>query len=506
MRGGRIAVAGTLAVALAAMAAPVARATAPQFTIGPSDWRAYGHDAQHTFAGTSTLTADKARLLSQRWFFATGDAVTANPIVVGGTVYVGSWDGHMYAIDAGTGAKRWSFAVKRQASVHPNPDGRALGDVTSDGGLITSAAWFEPAGQWHPPMVIFGGGFTLYALDATNGHLVWAHDLTGRPDLAPDPAHDETRVFSSPVVVDSKVIVGVSPDGQSGHRGYVAGVDLLSGAPAWRFETDVDASGTILNDGCGGVWASPTVDAVNGTVIEDVADCNFYGNRGGNPYNERVLALRAGDGSLVWRYTPKRLATSDPKCDYDFGATSNLGTGADGRPFLGVGGKDGTYYALDPATGAERWETNVVFGGLAGGFIGTTAFDGHRVYGATALGDFGRFEGFGQSNCFGDPRDTMVQEPSVHAFDAVSGKVVWQGALCQSFGPTAVAGGLVFVGCGISREVQIRDAATGTLVNAIPIPAPSDSGMAVVKDTVFFGTGSSEQGSPAGVYAFAPLR
>ena len=52
--------------------------------------------------------------------------------------------------------------------------------------------------------------------------------------------------------------------------------------------------------------------------------------------------------------------------------------------FLGIGGKDGTYYRLDPTTGATVWTTNVVFGGSAGGFIGTTAYDGHRVYGATA--------------------------------------------------------------------------------------------------------------------------
>src|SRR5207244_9889677 len=227
-----------------------------------------------------------------------------------------------------------------------------------------------------------------------------------------------------------------SPDGQDGHRGYVAALDLLSGAPVWRFETDVDAGGRVLNDGCGSVWSSATVDASHGTVVVDVADCDFYGNRRGNPYNERVIALRVRDGSLAWRFTPPRLAAADPKCDWDFGATSNLGTGPDGKPFLGVGGKDGPYYALDTAGGTLRWQANVVFGGLAGGFIGTTAIDGKRVYGATALGDFGRFEGFGQSDCFGDPRDTPVQEPSVHALDARTGHIAWQGELCQSFGPT----------------------------------------------------------------------
>ena len=42
---------------------------------------------------------------------------------------------------------------------------------------------------------------------------------------------------------------------------------------------------------------------------------------------------------------------------------------------------------------------NAQYGGFSGGFIGSTAFDGERVYGATALGDFGRFEGFGSLGC-----------------------------------------------------------------------------------------------------------
>jgi serine/threonine protein kinase len=44
-----------------------------------------------------------------RWRFATGGPVTPSPAVVGGTVYVGSWDNHLYALDAATGALRWRF-------------------------------------------------------------------------------------------------------------------------------------------------------------------------------------------------------------------------------------------------------------------------------------------------------------------------------------------------------------------------------------------------------------
>jgi len=44
----------------------------------------------------------------------------------------------------------------------------------------------------------------------------------------------------------------------------------------------------------------------------------------------------------------------------------------------------------------------VVFGGFSRGFIATTAYDGAQVFGATALGDFGRFETNGSQGPRGD--------------------------------------------------------------------------------------------------------
>jgi hypothetical protein len=64
---------------------------------------------------------------------------------------------------------------------------------------------------------------------------------------------------------------------------------------------------------------------------------------------------------------------------------------------------------------------------------------------------------------------------------------------------------MTFVGTGIARTIQIRDASAGTLLRTIPLLAPSDSGVIVVGKSIFFGTGSSEQAAPAGVYSFAAL-
>jgi polyvinyl alcohol dehydrogenase (cytochrome) len=463
-------------------------------TAGQWDWPTYGRSAQHTFSAPTTLDATSVRTLAPAWFFPTGDAVTANPIVVGSTAYVGSWDGFFYALDRTTGQLRWKFQIAPQPAVVPRP-GQFPREPTSDGGLITSSAWFQPGAGARPDLVIFGGGYTLYALRASDGTEYWHHDYTGLPEAPADPAHDEARIFSSPVVVGSRVLFGVTSDGQDGHRGYIAAANLATGGPLWRFETDVDDNGTVLNDGCGGVWSSPTVDAAHGVVVLDVADCN---NQALGPYNERVLALRIANGAPAWVFTPPRVAQGDPPCDWDFGATPNLGAAPDGSSFLGVGGKDGTYYRLDPATGHLVWMKNVVFGGVDGGFIATSAYDGHRVYGATALGDIGFCER-------GNPADLPVQEPSLHAFDASSGAVAWQQVHAPSFAPTTIAGGMVFNGHATDPQIQIRDASNGLLLTVLPLPASSDSGVVVSRNALFFGTGGSEQGTPVGVYAYTPL-
>jgi polyvinyl alcohol dehydrogenase (cytochrome) len=467
---------------------------------GQGDWPTYGHDAQHTFHGRTTLTMTTVKKLKLAWFFPTGDAVTATPTVVNGTVYVGSWDDYFYALNYETGALRWKYKLSAQDAVTPYP-GQHPRPISSDGGLVTSSAWYQPGNGTRPDLVIFGGGFTLYALNAATGTLYWRHDYTGQPDQPPNSNKDGTRIFSSPVVVGGKVLFGVDVDGASGHRGYIAAASVDTGKPVWEFQTDVDAAGRVLNNGCGSVWSSGTVLPHLGLVVFDTADCNFSNTQ---TLSDSILALHIDNGHLAWVYRPPLPGIA---CDWDFGASANAGVTEGGdATFLGAGGKDGTYYSLDPATGHLRWATNVVFGGFAGGFIATTAFDGHTVYGSTALGDFGNFEKDTQILCDpSNPRDTPLQQPTVHAFNATTGAVSWQEDNASSFAPTTVAGGMTFNGPALNGSVlQVRDAASGALLDTVSLPGPIWSGVATVGNAIVTGIGSSYTAQPAGIAAVTP--
>ena len=456
-------------------------------------WPTFGRTQHRTFTGDTTLTSATAPTLMRRWFVPAGLPVTATPIVANGTVYVGSWDGKFRAIALSSGDMRWTFKVKSQPAISPDPSSSGP-SPTSDGGIITSSAIYVPASSAHPALVIFGGGYTLYALRAATGTVFWEHDYTGNPAKAPDPANDETRIFTSPAVVGNHVLFGTTNDGQGGYHAYFASAGLRTGNPQWEFQTDVDAHGHIANNGCNGVWASPTVDTGHGLVYFDTADCDGTDNM---PYAEKVLALHYRTGRLAWSFKPPR---PDNGCDWDFGATANFRPAGPGRPaFLGVGGKDGTYYSIAPGTGKLRWKRNVVFGGTSGGFIGTTALAGTHVYGATAIGDLG-----GAPCDPSNPGDQQMQEPSMHAFDVKTGAIAWQQEGSQAVGATTVAGGMTFVCTAFNQQVQIRNKADGSPVFAIPLQSGCNSGVVVAGNMVIFGEGEAENPQHAGVSLYTP--
>ena len=184
------------------------------------------------------------------------------------------------------------------------------------------------------------------------------------------------------------------------------------------------------------------------------------------------------------------------------------------RAFLGIGGKDGTYYLLKRRThnprGELKWATNLVFGGDEGGFIGSTAFDGQRVFGATAIGD-GRLDGSGRFCELSNPRDTAFQEPSMHALGVDGGQVLWQQNRNHSAAPTTIANGVVFSGLlglelpfGVNAfALKAYDAESGESLASFPMPGSVNSAAVPLGAMVFVGSGTTIDGSGSGVHALA---
>lgn len=128
--------------------------------IGANDGYVYALDAATPGPELWRAEAGAAKALQLKQ--ATPFYITATPSVAGGIVYVGSQDNSVYALDARSGAKMWSFPTNDQ--------------ITYSSPVIANGVLY-----------IGSTDKNLYALDAHTGQLVWQYatggEINGRPTL-----------------------------------------------------------------------------------------------------------------------------------------------------------------------------------------------------------------------------------------------------------------------------------------------------------------------------------
>src|SRR5688572_14277571 len=125
------------------------------------------------FLISSAATAQPQR----RWKFQTQDKIYSSPFFSNNTLYIGSGDGHVYALDATTGTLRWKF--KTGGAVHSSPvvDSLAVYFLSHDG--------------------------NAYAVSINDGSLRWKFATKG------ERVYDMWDYFqSSPVIAGDKIIFG----------------------------------------------------------------------------------------------------------------------------------------------------------------------------------------------------------------------------------------------------------------------------------------------------------
>jgi polyvinyl alcohol dehydrogenase (cytochrome) len=427
------------------------------------DWGMYGRTLSRQFSNGSgcptRISPQTVGALQPAWTFRVppepGDQTTftASPAIVDGVVYVGSWNGVMYALNLSDGSVIWE---------HQTDDAPGA----TFGPIVSSAAVADVGAR---RMVFFGSGPRLHALDAADGHEVWSRyfgKLPGDPD---DPA----EVESSPLVWNDTVYVGMDVHNQRGdetgnNRGGIFALDARTGRVRWKYHSEAAAGQPA--SGCGGVWGSPTLDMQTELLYFGTANCPAVNDNPRLPMEE-ITALRARTGKRVWTFRPHQPPGQESYDDQDedFGATPNLFHDQRGRKILGAGSKDGSYYALHPATGKVLWNTSVTSPAPGvGGFIGSPAVWGGHVFGAVAIGS----------------------PPWYHSLDGRTGNVRWQGTAGPSYGASAVTSGVVFAGA-LDFTVKAFDAETGRVLWSSPALGAVSSGPAVVGDMLLIGSGTS---------------
>jgi polyvinyl alcohol dehydrogenase (cytochrome) len=493
----KLAVAALAAALLSGGAAASALPSPPPLSLptppSPCDWPTFGHDLGRSFAAPdacSSINTLSAPTLHPKWHVDTGSPVSAQPAVVGGRVYVGTAGGTFYAVDAASGAVKWTFVVTDQSQ-------------NDYGKIVSSAAVADVDGR---RVVVFGGGATLYVLDAATGQKLASQCVDPDPVRNCGPGSDTVEIESSPaitplgsVTAGARVVVGMdfNEDVGVGRAGVISfhlknTPDGWKLTPQWKFdpETLLTYTADPLHEGgkgnsCGNVWSSPSVDVARNMVVFGVGNCDVMPNPPELGSGESIDAISLTTGAFLWRHQPR---PGDNGLDLDFGATPNmLPTGN-----VGEGGKDGIYYSIPAAgNGTPQWTSKVSTGSDIGGMIGSSAVGQANgkpaVFASSAIPISTRDPQTSFEDILSDPGLAT----GLHAIDATTGQKLWDAPTGPAYGAAVYSGGVVFVPDTFTFTVQAFDANTGVPLWAFPMQGPPASPPAIVGNSLYLGSGIS---------------
>ncbi|WP_298254892.1 PQQ-dependent methanol/ethanol family dehydrogenase [Bradyrhizobium sp.] len=256
----------------------------------PDDWAIAGHDYGNTrFSSLKQVNSENVNKLQLVYSLSLASLRSneSSPIVIGDTLYVStSWGPkYVYAIDAATGARKWTY----QPDIPDDVLQEACCDVNSRGVAYADGK-----------ILVGRLDGKLTALDAKTGKELWTTTVVDYKQ--------GSVITSPPLVVRDKVITGFG-GGEYGVRGSLQAFDLNTGKQLWQTYT-VPAPGEPGSDtwkgdtglhGGGAAWLVGSYDAKTDTV--------FWGTSNPGPWNTGVRSTGNGDfGKLTNLYTSSTLA------------------------------------------------------------------------------------------------------------------------------------------------------------------------------------------------------
>jgi outer membrane protein assembly factor BamB len=321
---------------------------------------AYQIDAAHSghasFGGTLAFPAAKA------WSVALPDLVSY-PLVVGGKVFVlirgptsGTYGTRLQALDLATGATAWgpveiagtyfwaghAYDGGRVFVVNFDGQLRAFDAATGAAGWSVKLPWqyaFSAAPTATGGVVYVGGagsGGTVYAVDASDGTVLWTHPVANGDQSSPALAPDALFV-SYPCQVYK--------------------LDLLTGSEIWHRSSGCSGGGGKTAAYAGGAVYVRDFVAYNTPVgaIYDAFDGSSAGTFG-TTGNLPSPGLAGGARYVLTSGTLERWDAGATQAAWSFAGDGHLDT----APIViddavVVGSSSGKVFAVDAVTGLERW-------------------------------------------------------------------------------------------------------------------------------------------------------
>jgi len=281
---------------------------------GPEDWPTHGGDPGHQQrSGLAQINRDNVKRLQVAWTHRAGGAspdgrsqIQCQPVVVDGVLYATSPRLEVFALDAATGQRKWSF------------DPFAGGSQDHSLGVNRGLTYWADGDDLR---ILVTAGQRLFALDARSGRPISTFGQGGSVSLLEGLHRDVTGLYvlsNTPgAIYKDLLILGtrVSEGPGAAAPGHIRAYDVRTGRVRWVFHT-IPHPGELGHDtwpedawkriGGANAWSGISVDEARGLVFLPTGSAAFDfwgGNRHGeNLFANCVLVLRAATGERAWHY------------------------------------------------------------------------------------------------------------------------------------------------------------------------------------------------------------
>ena len=282
---------------------------------GPDrDWPVHGGDPGHTqYSPLDQINTSNVSRLQVAWTYRSGDAspegrsqIQCNPIVVDGVLYATSAQQKVFALDAATGAHKWTF------------DPFDAGSKTHALGVNRGVVYWESGADRR---ILMAAGQRLYALDATTGVPMPGFGEHGSVSLKEGLGERAQQLYvlsNTPgAIYQDLLIIGtrLSEGPGASAPGHIRAFDVRTGRLRWIFKTiphpgepgyDTWPNDAYTHIGGANAWSGISVDTARGLVFLPTGSAafDFWGGnrRGQNLFANSVLVLKAATGERVWHY------------------------------------------------------------------------------------------------------------------------------------------------------------------------------------------------------------
>lgn len=310
-----------LAILLIPAGASVSRASAPLNsrhyvvpTVAPGEWPMYGHDVSRTNFNPDETSISEATVgsLTQGWQQFVGNNGTSSssaPSISGGRVFVGSSASSgpdFYAFNAVTGGSAWSISLTYTSACF----NVGIGSTAAISGTILSVG---------------GGDGAFYGIDTNSGGIIWRNLMNVGTSAFP---------WESPLLAYDRSYLGIASrcDNPS-VRGEVRAADLYNGSTI--------NSQYFVGSGQrgGGIWNSPALSP-DGSILVVATGEDYQCSP--CTYTRSMVALDPITLAILgWNQQ------GNASQDADYGTTPVIFHDSRGRTLVGANHKNGIFYTYD---------------------------------------------------------------------------------------------------------------------------------------------------------------